>query len=175
MIRNNYICFYLTADWQLTKKSTKLRILRYRIVSAVLTDVLAYWMFHQCNVCVRMHAYVSDCVLVCVCVRACMLVCACVCVFVCVCACVRAHACLCVRACACVRLCPCMSSGVCIASCITFHTQISVMNLILWNFVEGGNSRNPGNKAEKNVEVCQLTNCYQRGDGNCHHSYGGCG
>ena len=103
MIRNNYICFYLTADWQLTKKSTKLRILRYRIVSAVLTDVLAYWMFHQCNVCVRMHAYVSDCVLVCVCVRACMLVCACVCVFVCVCACVRAHACLCVRACVCVH------------------------------------------------------------------------
>ena len=93
MIRNNYICFYLTADWQLTKKSTKLRILRYRIVSAVLTDV---WCI-ECSI---------NAMSVCVCMRTCQSVCLCVCV------CVRAHACLCVlvracvRACVCVRACP---------------------------------------------------------------------
>ena len=75
MIRNNYICFYLTADWQLTKKSTKLRILRYRIVSAVLTDVLRI----ECSI---------NAMCVCVCMRTCQSVC--LCVLVCACVCVRA-------------------------------------------------------------------------------------
>ena len=86
--------------------------------------------------CVCAYACVRVRVCACVCVRACVRACVCVFVYVCVCVrvcvCVCVHA-VCVRACvrACVRLCPCMSSGVCIASCITFHTQISVMNLIL--------------------------------------------
>ena len=113
MIRNNYICFYLTADWQLTKKSTKLRILRYRIVSAVLTDV---WRI-ECSI---------NAMCVCVCMRTCQSVCLCVCVCVCVRACLCV--CVCVRACACVLVCAC----VCARAFVSVHV-LGCLHCFLYN------------------------------------------